>query len=281
MRAVLVTTILIIVAVGITSAVGHWRWERSTAALVAGLEASPAPFAAESSQTTTDLPAPVQRYLTLAAGQRPPRVRAVRVRHVGEFKAGDGPEAWRPFTSTQEVRTDPPGFVWDAKVAMFPLVPVRVHDAYVQRRGLLEARVAGLVPVMRAEPTPDLDAGELLRWLAEAAWYPTALRPRPGLTWSAIDDSTARVTLQDGPVTVALTVHFGADGLIARVRADARMRETPAGRVPSPWEGRFWDYQRRDGFLVPLQGEVAWLLPDGPAPYWRGRIVALRYDAAP
>lgn len=30
--------------------------------------------------------------------------------------------------------------------------------------------------------------------------------------------------------------------------------------------------------LVPLQGEVAWLLPQGPLPYWRGRIERVEYD---
>ncbi|MFO7544641.1 MAG: DUF6544 family protein [Trueperaceae bacterium] len=36
--------------------------------------------------------------------------------------------------------------------------------------------------------------------------------------------------------------------------------------------GSLWNYAERDGLLVPLEGEVAWLLPDGPRPYWRGRI---------
>ena len=27
-------------------------------------------------------------------------------------------------------------------------------------------------------------------------------------------------------------------------------------------------------------GEVAWLLPEGPKPYWRGRITSLRYEFA-
>lgn len=31
----------------------------------------------------------------------------------------------------------------------------------------------------------------------------------------------------------------------------------------------------RDGMLVPLEGEVAWLLPEGPKPHWRGRIISL------
>lgn len=32
--------------------------------------------------------------------------------------------------------------------------------------------------------------------------------------------------------------------------------------------------------LVPLDGEVAWLLPSGPMPYWRARITRIGYQFA-
>jgi hypothetical protein len=32
--------------------------------------------------------------------------------------------------------------------------------------------------------------------------------------------------------------------------------------------------------LVPLNGEVAWLLPEGEKPYWRGRITEISHDLA-
>jgi hypothetical protein len=35
-----------------------------------------------------------------------------------------------------------------------------------------------------------------------------------------------------------------------------------------------------DGICIPTEGEVAWLLPEGPKPYWRGRITSLRYEFA-
>lgn len=48
-----------------------------------------------------------------------------------------------------------------------------------------------------------------------------------------------------------------------------------------PWEVRLSNYQDRDGMLVPLTGEVAWLRPEGRAPYWRGTISALTYEYYP
>ena len=31
---------------------------------------------------------------------------------------------------------------------------------------------------------------------------------------------------------------------------------------------------------VPVDGEVAWLLPQGPKPYWRGRITDIAFQFA-
>jgi hypothetical protein len=119
-----------------------------------------------------------------------------------------------------------------------------------------------------------------MRFFAEAAWYPTALLPSQGVTWSARDDTSATATLREGPHRLTLTFHFGPDGLVQRVRAEARGRTVGSQIVPTPWEGRWSDYQRRDGMQVPMTGEVAWLLPEGDLPYWRGTITDLRYAFA-
>jgi hypothetical protein len=73
---------------------------------------------------------------------------------------------------------------------------------------------------------------------------------------------------------------FGADGMIETVRAEARARAVGKEFVSCPWQGRFWNYAERAGMRVPLDGEVAWLLPAGAKPYWRGRIIDLAYEFA-
>jgi hypothetical protein len=117
-----------------------------------------------------------------------------------------------------------------------------------------------------------------MRFLAEAVWYPTALLPSQGVVWEALDDSQARATLSDGPTTVTLVFHFDAQGLIDTVRAEGRYRDVDGTQVATPWQGHFWDYQVRDGMLVPLEGEVEWLIDEDPKPYWRGRIDQVEYE---
>jgi hypothetical protein len=64
------------------------------------------------------------------------------------------------------------------------------------------------------------------------------------------------------------------------VMAQARGRTVGGKIVMTPWEGRWSDFEVRDGMRVPLKGEVAWLAPEGRKPYWRGTISSLRYEFA-
>ncbi|MBN8506502.1 MAG: hypothetical protein J0L58_18715 [Burkholderiales bacterium] len=260
---------------------GQWRWSAKTQALLQALNAAaererrPAPF---DLRELDGLPEPVARHLRLVLPQGSTLIRAVEVTHEGEFNLSENGSRWRPFRSQQRVVLRRPGFVWDGRVSMAPGLAVHVHDAYVAGEGLLEPAIAGLFSLVQLRDREATARGELMRFLAEATWYPTALLPREGLQWEPIDAQHARATLVDGELHLSLRVHFGTDGLIDRVHAEQRDRLVGGRSVPTPWEGRFSDYQRRDGLLVPLQGEVAWLTPQGRLPYWRGRIVALRYE---
>jgi hypothetical protein len=54
---------------------------------------------------------------------------------------------------------------------------VRVHYAYVTGEGILHVPLLGLFSLVDMRGGSDLAEGELMRFFAEAAWYPTALLP--------------------------------------------------------------------------------------------------------
>ncbi len=198
-------------------------------------------------------PPPVQRYLkrVLSDGSRIPQ--AVVLTQSGTMNTGEG-EQWAPFASDQYVVLHKPGFDWNASVRMLPGVGVRVHDAYVQGTGYLEASLLGLVQVAYLRGNSgDIAEGELMRFLAESAWYPQVLLPGNGVEWEPLDDRSARATLSDGNVTAKLTFLFDEADLIGEVRGYpgppgrggglgvthrreallARSRRLTRGRVPS------------------------------------------------
>jgi hypothetical protein len=273
-----------IAAVVAAAAIGTRTWRRTADQLVRRLDQSDESAGAIGSDVggeTFDprrldgLPTPVGRYFTFALTPGQPLVRRAELRFTGTFASK--PDAWAPFTAEQHVRATPPGFVWEARIRMIPLVPVFVRDSYVGGEGSMRGAIASLIPVVDQHGTREMAAASLQRFLAEAVWLPTSLLPRNGLGWSAIDDSTARVTLTDGPTTVSLDVRFGERGEITGVSTD-RYRDVKGTPVLTRWVGTHTDYKRLGGMMIPTAGEVAWILPEGPAPYWRGSLVEAKFE---
>lgn len=179
------------------------------------------------------LPAPVQRYLRAVNLHNRARVQRVRFTQSGVFRIREEPPRWESFTAEQTVTTEPPGFVWKAKIRMGRVLSVRVVDAYQNGAGFLRARLLGIVPLAKAEG-PEADEGELMRYLSEAVWYPSALEPDTRLRWHLVDDRAAVAVFRDCDHEVALKFSFGGDGLVFRVDGD-RFRTEKGGYRKRPW----------------------------------------------
>jgi hypothetical protein len=228
------------------------------------------------------LPTPVQRYFRAVLEDGQPIVTGVTVQHTGTFNvtALEGRDRWMHFTSEQRVMTNRPGFVWNARMSVAPGIAVLVHDAYAAGVGTLHPAVQGLFSLTNQHGTGDIARGELMRFMLETAWYPTALLPSQGVKWAAVDEVSADATLVDGDIRMTMRFTFGAGALIETVHADARGAIVGGKVVMMPWEGRMSNYQKRDGLRVPLTGEAAWLPQGGRKPYWRGTITSVTYEFA-
>ncbi len=270
----------ILALLGLSGGVGLLRaraakWRRETAAMIEQLEreamANPEPVQFADFET---LPAPVAAYFRLALqdGQTP--IRTATIRHRGQFCLN---EKWITFVSTQHFSAHPAAFVWDAKMRMNALLSVRVRDSFLGGRGAMSARIGSVFSVVNAHDDANLDAGALMRYLAELVWLPTALLPSQNLKWTAIDDHKALATLSDGNTTVSLEFTFNECAEISGIFTPARFHSSPGGVSQSfPWTGRMWNYERRNGMMIPLEAEVAWQMPGGEAPYYRAKMTAFQ-----
>jgi uncharacterized protein DUF6920 len=278
-RKSVVVTLGALTGVGAGLALASWRWRSVTAALVSRLRSEAAREPAVWTAEPEALPAPVARFFRAVLPQGGTALRSARLEQRGQFLARPGADGWRRFTAVEHFSARPPGFVWDADIRMAPGLTVRVRDGFVSGRGSMVASVLGIYPVVAAEGSPELGAAALQRFLAEGVWIPTALLPQEGIRWSSLDQSSARATVTVGTVTASVDFHFDAAGLVERIFTAARGRDAGGGRiVPTPWQGRFSGYELRDGYRIPTRGEVEWLMPDGPAPYWRGEITGATFE---
>jgi hypothetical protein len=280
MRTTLIVAGLLIAAIGGLLAAAGLRWRNATAELVTRVRAG-LPDSSRQAYHAVDLdglPTPVADYFRAVLREGQPFVRRATLTQEGTFLLRPTPDGWRPFTATQQIATEPPGFVWDAKIQMLPGISVRVRDGFADGAGSMRASIMGVVTLASVAGTPDIAQGALLRYLAEATWVPTALLPAAGVTWTAIDDSSARASLTVGTTTASLIFHFDAQHMISRIYAADRMRDVNGHGVPTPWEGYFTDYAERDGMRIPRAGDIGWVLPEGRQSYWRGRLLAITYE---
>lgn len=224
------------------------------------------------------LPAPVQRYLrqALTDGQRP--IRVARFTQTGELRTDPATNRWRPFRAQQFVTPPSRSFVWSAKVAIVPLIHVRVRDAYVGGRGSGQVRLLSAVTVAAERDKPELNSASLHRYLAEAVWYPSALLPGAGVQWSPIDEHRALATLSDAGTTVSLEFRFNEANEVSGVHTPGRWSRSADGYDLTPWEGHFSDYRRYQGMLVPSRAEVGWYSGRQLQIVWKGRIDSLEYQ---
>jgi hypothetical protein len=264
----------------IASVVGTSAWNRQTEAMLDRLAQTPSNGGPTrfSPDELQGLPAPVVRYFEFALTPGQPLIRRARIEHQGEFRGGMD-AAWGPFHSVQHFTVNRPGFVWDANIRMAPLLNVRVRDSYVQGRGGMLGKLAGLVAVVDEEGSAHINSGSLHRYILESAWFPTAMLPSQGVRWEPINETSARATLSDAGITLSMVVHFAGTGEIVRVEAD-RIRDVDGEGVPTPFVARVGEYRRIDGMMIPVAGEVEWILPEGRFAFWRGRITDAKYEYA-
>lgn len=276
----LLLTLFVLVVVLLLAAAGA-TWSSRTAEVVAQIDAATLapPESTFAAARLVVLPEPVERYLRAVLREGTPVVWRADVRQEGRFRPDTtlSSDEWR-FHATQHFAVRPPGFVWDARMRVAPLADVFVRDALDAGEGVTSARVAGLVPLAGTKADAALNEAALQRWLAETAWFPTALLPGQAVTWTAVDDSTARATAVAGATTASLDFHFGPDSLVAWVGTDARARSVGDAYVLTPWRGRWSDWKWYEGQRIPTRGEVAWKLPTRTYTYWRGRVLEATYQ---
>ena len=107
------------------------------------------------------------------------RIQALEWTEEGELRSS--PKAkWIPFTARMRLEAGRTSFRWDAVLGTGILTRTAVTDACDERHGWSVAKAAGVLPVARVEG-PEVDRGQIQRYLADLGRCPTALLLHPSL----------------------------------------------------------------------------------------------------
>lgn len=220
------------------------------------------------------LPEPARRYFTYAIRPGTPLLTVAEIEMTGQFSLGtkDDPR-YQPMEARQILAT-PEGFVW----AMHTTggTPVAGSDSGRWTR----FRIYGLIPVARAGGDPDHARSAFGRYVSEAViWSPAALLPGPGVTWTGMDDDTARVTVRHGEFSQAVDMTVDAEGRPVVVSFDRWTNANPdkAFRL-QPFGAVMSDFRDVGGYRLPFHVEAGNMFAtDDYFPFFIAEVTEIRF----
>lgn len=221
-----------------------------------------------------NLPAPVQRYMVYSGVAGKPIPGTIRLRQTGRIRQ-DEKSAWMKLEAEEYYSTSPPAFIWKARLPgrRFPLTVGR--DAYLDGRGGMLIKMLSLIPMVDAAG-PEIDQGSMMRYLNEMTWFPAAFLGK-NVSWKAIDDGSAEVTLTDHGKSVTAAMSFDADGkplnFVAR-----RYRMAGDNYSLETWSTPFTGFGEFAGLRLPVRGQGVWNLAGGDLVYIELELTELEYD---
>ena len=218
-------------------------------------------------KTAERLPDPVRRYMRYALREGISVPAAARLVHGGRFKTSlDG--GWSAVRGEEYFLCTKPGFLWRGF-----LTGASAVDRYAGGRGSLSIYPLSMVKAVEGKG-PAYDQGELLRWLGEALWFPTALFFAEGIEWKDAGQDCAGLVLRDGGLEVSYQVFFSADGKITKVEAMRYMN----GERLEKWVGRCSEWREASGMMIPWRIEGGWVIGGEEKMYADFTLERIEYD---
>ncbi|MCW3136656.1 MAG: hypothetical protein N2V77_06960 [Canidatus Methanoxibalbensis ujae] len=220
------------------------------------------------------LPEPVQKYLKYTQIIGKEKIKTVRLKQSGNFRMKED-QKWMPIKAEQYFNVDSVEFIWIAKVRIAPLVSIYAKDEFIEGKGNLVVKLLGLIKVVDAKGY-EVDHGEILRFLAECIWFPSAFLS-DYIMWEAIDNSSAKATIGYEGINASAIFHFNEKGEVTKITAK-RYREVNGKFALEDWEGQIVEYKTFNGVIIPNKVNIIWKLKTGDFCYDKVEIIDVEYN---
>lgn len=221
------------------------------------------------------LPPVVQKWLYRSNVVGKEEVQVVKLHQKGEMKTT--PEGhWIPFGADQYNTVTAPGFMWQTRIQMMPLVSILGRDKYRNGHGNMLIKVLGLYP-MADSKGPATDQGSLLRNLGEICWFPSAALEKY-IQWQQLDSLSAKATMTYGGVTASGIFRFNPEGDLVSFEAK-RYYDRKEGATLENWLVTITGYKEFYGVRIGHKSEVTWKLKTGDYTWLRLEISDIHYNA--
>ncbi len=240
--------------------------------LIALQPANPERFTAD---MVEGLPKPAQRFFRFAIAEGTPLRTVAVIDMQGQFGMGDKQVPNYMNMQATQVLAAPHGFIWKMAGGS-GLMHMSGSDAGTWTRFW----VASLAPVARLGGNPDHTRAAFGRYIAESVfWTPAALLPGPGITWEAVSETVARVTVEHQGMSQPAEVTVDANGRPSQVVFPRWSDANPDKTYQlQPFGGYLSEFRTFDGFTLPTHVEAGnFFGTDGYFPFFIADITDVQF----
>lgn len=253
------------------------RFIRETADALAMAPSPPEPQVLTEAELER-LPPPVRRWLRRAGVVGRPRVHSFRARFRSWIRSG--PDAGWMIGPTEQYEFFHPlrRHFW-MRVSRWG-VPAHVLHAYTGTGATMEARLAGLIPVVE-ESGPELTRSETVTVLDDIFLFAPGAVPWLPLEWSESPDGSVRVSFRgvlEEAVSGVLT--FDEAGDLRDFVSEDRWRISGEERTRVTWSTPVTELAEYHGVRLPRRAEARWEGPEGSWCYARFTLVEVEYNVS-
>jgi len=196
----------------------------------------------------------------------------------GEFGMGDREQPNYQPMRAEQILAPPQGFVW--RVTAGDWLRMSCSDGAAEGASWSRFWLYGILPVARAGGSADHLRSAFGRYIAEAVfWTPAALLPGKHVTWRAIGDDAARVTVAWNGLEQSVDLHVDAEGRPVRVEFRRWSDANPDQSFRfQPFGGYLSEFREFEGFRLPTHIEAGnFFGTDEYFPFFRITVTAVRF----
>lgn len=202
------------------------------------------------------LPVPVQHYFRHVLKDGQPYINYVRLKHHGRFKTSVRGK-WETITGEEYFTVNKPGFIWKGKLNRLTAI-----DSFIAGEGRLKIYLFSIFRIANGSGS-KFSQGEVLRWLGESVWFPTALLPNDQLNWEPINDYQAKLIFTYKKLVVFYIVTFNDTYEIIQLETKRYMGSNEL----ETWIGKLSNYKLLNNIMIPTTIQAIWNLKQNDFPY--------------
>lgn len=216
------------------------------------------------------LPAPVQRFFRRNLDEGAPHLSCVRLRQSGTLRERQG-QPWTEYEAEEYVVGSTPALLWYARLRPFPMVWIDSRELLLRGGAHTLAKIFSTIRSLDRDDDATRKA-MLLRWMMDLVYLPSALLPREGLSWTALDDDRAELTLRTGEVEVHGIFVFDDKGDVIRFESDERPWLGESRHETVLWIAELSEHRAFGGLSIPTSVALRWELDGQTFPYRQAKL---------